>query len=286
MNLYFPPNSSAKVANEILMKYYGISIFKFAQALAIMAHDPLHKERELGRSPHEVAELKRVLTGLKHDILQGIQRVEQLLSRKNEKAPIKSKPNLSRLIITCGLDNFFNGYYSHTMELIRFYEANKTAYKGAVIKKSSLVAAGWGNMVQLMDLKIRWDLLADLYEWFWDRLKPYDYYRDLKPTSSLSNYLKIQYYRHKMNPTSRDLVLVCCARSEGLTILAKDWSLSDAYFYALSKYSEMNKKAQSKYVLREYLKCALDLYSNSKVSPDNGPPLIVFPDKSFFSTSF
>ena len=141
-------------------------------------------------------------------------------------------------------------------------------------------------MVQLMDLKIRWDLLADLYEWFWDRLKPYDYYRDLKPTSNLSNYLKIQYYRHKMNPTSRDLVLICCARLEGLTILARDWSFSDANFGGLRKYSKMEKELQLNYLLGEYYGYALDLYSNAKVDPDSFPPLIVFPDKSFFTTRF
>lgn len=81
--------------------------------------------------------------------------------------------------------------------------------KGAPINKINLLFAYWGFIWTRYPIRqpgrcsrIDWDLLVDLFQWFWARIGEHNAYKSLKPKSQDQvqdpDYLKNQFYKNKL----------------------------------------------------------------------------------------
>lgn len=286
MSSYFDVEASANKVNNILLKHYGLSLFIFAQALAWIAFNPLNKLREMSFSPSEIDNLRRAVSGLRTDVLHGIRRIDKLLDKVGPRGFPLPDPTQDQLVETYHLSGFFKDVYNPLMKQVEHYAQDPVAFKGTPIRQSSLLAAAWGNIIILRGRKPRWGLLADLNGWFWERLKGYDYYKDLRPTDDPGNDMRLQYNRYKNNPTSRDLIIVCAALSEGLTVLSDIRSFADTNFTAFREYLKMSEGQKAGYALGRLLEFPFKTYKQNNVDLDSLPPLIIFPDMTYFATEF
>lgn len=294
-------DSPSKV-NKLLSETSGISLFKFAQLFAACAADWHTLPPKSISTKAKLLKQQRVLIALKTSIIKTILEYEEagtfpsMIDRNMPEAEIINK---------CWLRPFFNNYLNPgletTTELLKKYRPQRGR---PPINRKSLLAATWGRLIFQSAHKLGWRMVADLYEWFWEKLKDYDFYKEIRATEDPVSYFPVQYHRHK----NRDLSIYYgrYARYDDITVFAKNGASVDYRFsYMFFKLYDARKKKLSPPVsYDEYRKLArgefpvweqgeseidhcyhriLDYYLGLKEgSGDNIPPLIMFPDNTIF----
>jgi hypothetical protein len=283
--------SSAEM-NDQLMQKWGISLFRFAQVLAICANDSEDSlqlpERYIIRK-EKILKKKKLLLTLKKYILRRIREIDAAGWDISEHEGLWTD---DEVIIFAKLEPFIEQYFNPLLQDTTNTENEYTSHPGARITKKSLLAAAWGGLVCQSQRRMDWAFQADLYEWFWMRLKDHAYYKCIEPPEDLVNYLTVQFHRYKNNPDS-----VYCqtfwASHDSLTIFTPNGTFVDHGFVYLieSLCTPQYKKGRSAELpdendeVIEYFKYALELYLRAAYQPPV-PPLILFPDKLYFSTAF
>jgi hypothetical protein len=283
--------SSAEM-NDQLMQKWGISLFRFAQVLAICANDSEDSlqlpERYIIRK-EKILKKKKLLLTLNKYILRRIREIDAAGWDISEHEGLWTD---DEVIKYAKLEPFFEQYFNPLLQDTKETENVYTSHPGARITKKSLLAAAWGGLVYQSHRRMDWDFQADLYEWFWMRLKDHAYYKCIEPPEDPVNYLTVQFHRYKKNPDS-----VYCrtfwASHDSLTIFSPNGTFVDIGFEYLieSLLVPLYRKGRSaelpdeSYEVVGYFKYALELYSRAAYQPPV-PPLILFPDKSYFSTAF
>jgi hypothetical protein len=209
--------------------------------------------------------------------------------------------NLSeeRFIKRYKLNDFFKEYFDPLLARTKEDEDTFKPRQGAHIVKRSILAAAWGSLIYQNGQRMNWALLADLYEWFWAKFNNFPYYRSIKPPDDLVNYLTVQYHRHK-----EDSDCIYCVetygQTESLTIFASHAAFVDRGFVYVDDILENmhGKKEIPRNLpwehelafegndLAEYLRFSLSLFKKYGTPTIHKSPLIIFPDKSRFSTEF
>jgi hypothetical protein len=294
---------SPQKVNDLLLKKGGISLFKFAQLFAACAADWHTLPPKYRRTKGKILKRKRSLVALKTSIIKRISDYEEA-----ETFPSWVDRNMSEaeIIKRCWLDPFFNNYFNPRMETTIELEKRYKPQRGRPpINRKSLLAATWGRLKYQCGHKIEWKLIADLYEWFWERLKDYDYYENMKSTEDPVNYFPVQFHRHK----NRDMSIYYgrYAKYDDISVFANNGSSVDyrfSYMFfilynALDKklrppisYNDYRELAKHEYPpydhseteMDHYYHKVLEHYLEMGVKTEHMPPLIMFPDKSFFST--
>lgn len=276
----FNEDLSPKKVNDFLLETFGISIFKFAQVFAYPIEKMIISPRQrcwrktvvgdIVWTPQDIKKTKEILLKLKGDIIRGMLDIDILFL---------GRQTLTEEKIVKGNEfkKFFVEFYDPVLKSV--LEVEKTInYKGIDINPKSLIAAGWGNLIHESGAKIQWRILADLYNWFWEKLKVYKYYRILEPPDGIESLFPVQYQRHKKNVELKREWFNWRTKLDGITVFQKSrqWSAGPGCLI------ELDGDAS-------YCKFILDIYAAHKFyvrESEKWPPLIVFPDKSYFSTAF
>lgn len=283
---------SPKEMNDQLMQKWGISLFRFAQVLAMCANDsddPLRLPERLIIRKEKILKKKKLLLGLKKYLLKRIPEIDAAgWDLFQHEGPWTE----DEVIKSAKLEPFFEQYLNPLIQETIKAENVYTSHPGARITTRSLLAAAWGGLIYQSRRQMDWDSQADLYEWFWMRLKDYAFYRCIEPPEDLVNYLTVQFHRYKENPDS-EYCRTFYGSYDYLTIFAPTGTFVDhGFVYSLESLSPPSyKKGRSAELPDEneevvgYFKSALELYSRA-ADQTPIPPLIIFPDKSHFSTAF
>lgn len=357
MNKILPEHSATEV-NKLLMGKWEISLFKFAQVFAVCPVEQLLQRTEYPFSYQEISAIKRNLNKMRADLLKRGRFILNITNRLSP-PPIKSISD-DELIKHMRLERFFKEYI-HRLEIgVRYIETICLFGKrGREMNKKTIIALGWGNLVSERRRRIDWEMLGDLYEWFWERLSPYEFYNKLKPSSGIAEDLRALYNRHRWVGGAKNyvnehmkirkneifqfwsnfilqkfvggkedyltsklpltwtefpkffmniMIDAYLGTREGLTLFSKDQSLADPLFLFTYIWLEMEGKsiypelggkipfgiklspdAEMPYQrsdIGDYFNYAIKLFLEHKVDLMNPPPLIIFPDKSPFSTAF
>jgi hypothetical protein len=283
----------AKEINARLLDRWGLSIFKFAQILATCAGDWLQLPEGLNITKKKLQRKRRLLLALGKHVIRQIREIEAITSIGHE------SQTEGEFFKAYGLEPFFYGYLNPCLVETIERENSHRPHQGARITKKSILAASWGSLIYQNRQRMNWSLLADLYEWFWERLHNFPYYASMKPPDDLVNYLTVQYHRHSKDPDS-----FYCVRAYGqrefLIIFASDVAFVDRSFAYVDDLIEImhKRKRGSPHQpwehelafrgndLAEYLRFSASLYTKYGKPPLYRSALIVFPDKSSYSSEF
>jgi hypothetical protein len=292
---------SSREVNELLPDKWNISLFKFAQIFAHGASDwALEIEKPITK--RTALSVSKSLCALRKHILKTMINIQKSL-----RTGLDKNTSEERLIESCQLRPFFD----HLSLMDRIYGGREHGFqekKGARLKKRNNIVASWGILIEKSGGAIDWDFVAKLYEWFWMKLENYDYYKPLKPPKDDPvRQFSTTFHRHKKNWFCQASAL--SGMDEDITIFyptGTSCTLSHNYIYHLLK-TEYNKlivprayQEPSRYLgrtggaipgtrneeMKSYYRYAIELFLRSGVDLRKLPPLIIFPDKSYFSTAF
>lgn len=252
------------------------------------SEDPLQLPRRYIVRKDMILRKKRLLLGLKKELLKRIPEIDEADGGLQREGPWMEE----EVIRFAKLETFFEEYFNPLLEETINAEKEYRPHPGPRIADRSLLAAAWGGLINQSGRQMDWDLQADLYEWFWLKLKDHTFYKRLEPPEDLVNYLTVQFHRHKENPNSEYCRTFYGSR-DCLTIFAPNGTFVDRGFeYSFeSLVRPLYRKGHSPELPDEneevigYFKFALELYSGANCQTFM-PPAIIFPDKSHFSTTF
>jgi hypothetical protein len=344
------------VVNEILMSKWGVSIFNFAQVFAVSPADLILLRNDYPFSSKEISVIRRNLKAMKEDLLYRGRIISEITNKLWE-SPKKLSDD--ELIKYMRLESFFSKYVSNQEKAISYASTMSLHGKrGTAINHKSIIAVGWGNLISGRSRRMDWQTLGDLYYWFWEKVSHYEFYKKLRPSEGIEEYLRHQYVRYRwtrkdvleragknirvvfnlisnllsqqflgnQNEYIKDklglnesefpafflnlIVDYSLSGHEGLTIFSRNQAISDPLYLFLK--ARLGKSVANKAILsflswmfpgelpdpknqelpyrsseiREYLDIAVNIYRGNRISLKRPVPLIIFPDRSFFSTSF
>lgn len=348
---------SPEDVHNLLNEKWGIGLFRFAQVFAISPVDHFLMRSNYPFNPQEIKEIRRNLRVMGEYILKRGRSIFKITGRLKE--PPTSEISDDELIKLMRLEKFFKEYIRRHRVGLRYIEkVTLQGRRGSGINKRTIIALGWGNMISESGLRIDWRMLGSLYDWLWEKVAPYGFYRELEAPSGLEEDLKRQYNRYRWpggavnyivekskieesqvleflsnfishqffggqevyfeskisldefpNLFMNFFVDAYLGAREGLTLFSKDQSLADPMFLFLyfrlqkmigeglfpglkgmnpagvvsSKDADWPYKASE---IDEHFKVVVSLFLDHKVDLGAPPPLIVFLDRSYFSTSF
>lgn len=350
---------SPKEVNDRLLDRFGISLFRFAQAFAVSPLDEALQKHKYPFSLKEIRAAHRSMVKVWDDIMEDARHFSNFIDK------LKGLPShdfsMEEFIKKKGIRDFRIKYFFPRLWIILFFELDRGARQGIGLNKKSIIALGWCNQIANNGCKIDWRLLGDLYEWLWQKVAPYEYYKEWEPGPGIEDYLKNQFHRYRwvgdtdkylgdLDPFTEDklvefvfqlllyrwwdfkdkypidklpitnkelprfirnfIINFFLGRSEGASIFSKSGSLADpnfSYLYfslrkiaasdrlpsaagiippILQVLANINEMPYEGSELGDYIHYAATLYIDKKADLKNLPPMIIFPDRSYFSTAF
>jgi hypothetical protein len=289
---------SPREVNELLLDKWNISLFKFARVFAHGAGDWASDIEKCTITRQKALSVSKPLSALRKHILKTMIDIQ-----KSVFFGLDMYKSEDEIIDACELRPFFD----YLSSIDRGPEYKFAGKRGARLKKRNYIAASWGILIEKNGGGIDWSLLADLYDWFWMKLKDFSYYKPLAPKDDPPRQFGTAFSRHKRNRNCQ--ISAEFGMDEKLTIFCTtgtSCARSYNYVYYLLK-TEYNKsivsplyQASSRYLgkshgatpgtraeeMKLYYVYAIELYLKSGVDLRELPPLIIFPDKSYFSTAF
>lgn len=276
-----------------MMDKWNISLFRFAQVLATCAGDWLQRPEMINLTKAKIKRQRILLLGLRTYIFKRLREIESISFYPNRHL------SEEELIKYCELKDFFDKYFYPLLARTISQERAHRPSQGTHVTKRSILAASWGNLIYQHSKKMNWTLLADLYEWFWERLRSFPYYRSIKPPEDLVNYLSVQYHRHKEDPDSK-YCIEAYGQRDFLTVLASKGSFVDRHFvytddilinvrgkreipHSLSWDHELTFKGND---IADFLRFSASLYIKRRITNIHQYPLIVFPDRFWYCPRF
>jgi len=199
-----------KEINKILVEKWGISLFKFAQVFAVSPLELVLQRNDYPFTGKEIREIKHVIGKMQADLIKGGRRIRRI-TKIIWDVP-EEKVSDDQLLKEMHLGEFIDKYIHRFEVAARYLE--KVSFlggPGAGLNTKSIIAVGWGNLVSEGHRRIDWQLLGQLYEWFWDKVCPYKKYAEWRPVDGLEEHLRHQYNSHRWAGGALDYV---CERLE------------------------------------------------------------------------
>lgn len=94
------------------------------------------------------------------------------------------------------LEDFFDILFMDKCDIDDLLALNKT---GAPINRRNLLCSIWARYMIEKNKVANWKIIANLMDWFWKKLVPYEIYKDFRPTQEQTDpeYLKNQFFKQK-----------------------------------------------------------------------------------------
>jgi hypothetical protein len=199
MSKHFSELSQQELNNFLIEKYdFGLQVF------ALILYHKLRRgditRAESFPNKRVVLDVKNRLQNLRKRIIDVILDYEMYILENPDRKMLYKIDNASAenmIVSEYNLKKFFD-LIDNEIEL--FDQALESRLGGAPIKKRNLIASLWACLIQNKSNKIDWELIANLLDWFWERLKFYDIYKKLNPKGKVDTdveYLRNQFYRNK-----------------------------------------------------------------------------------------
>jgi len=319
---------SAKEVDEILQEKFGISLYRFARALALSIWIKTTSRYQF-YTDQQVKELRKIALEMRKYFLKQYDKIESLgqagLRRDDPDylAVQRDEKQEEQLLKKFGINKLIAHALTEAEILEKMYFNKK---RGSYVDTKSLLAVGWGNLLQKKRIK-KWILLADLYYWFWARLEAFPFYRDLAPTKDIQNFLRIQFVRYEKVIFAPELPIPGDKNSPAIIYIAdlldwsgpiyfdKNWAYLDIFYYATCLFGgkvqkDWPKKFNGSWPKDRPLNKGLYDLAYKVINPDMikheipklrliydlfikkgielhlrevNPPIIIFPDNSYFS---
>jgi hypothetical protein len=213
--------------NALLIKECGIDLFAFSEfAFEVVTWKKIFPERKL---PPDILRLterdgakgdrsdlcervsiteqgdRQILIGLKarivhleKKIIETMLETEALLDLEpRKKEQLKNKDEFEKKFAwEYDLESFFDLLWQHKDHIDNLLDKRK---RGAPINRRNLLCSAWAQYLMEQNKVVNWNLLADLMDWFWVKFKPYEHYKDFKPTQEQTDpeHIKNQFYKQK-----------------------------------------------------------------------------------------
>jgi hypothetical protein len=195
--IYLPAKLSPKEVNNQLVDIFGIGLFRFAQIFAIRPADTFIQKQECPFTSKEISKIKSALRKTWKSLLKNAEQIETLFSNIRETPVNVSHEN--ELLNDKAFRDFYIRYLAPRAALVTHFEKRgQLTEKGTGLNKKTIIAVGWANLVSHKCRKIDWHVLGDLYFWFWEKIRQYEFYGEWEPTAGIEDYLKTQFHRYRI----------------------------------------------------------------------------------------
>ena len=154
----------AAILNQFLINKYEISLHEFALAVCCVLNIPSYK----GKPTHS-----------------------ELVDKRRD---YKNMIRLMKRIY--GPEPLDRDVFEADLNILEIDIIETPSKRGRAIDLKSIIISLWGLLFSQKNKKIEWNIVRDLYDWFWLLLSPYSFYKELEPSSDPDN-LKKQYHRNK-----------------------------------------------------------------------------------------
>lgn len=192
-----PVERSPKEVDIILKDVFGIGLFKFAQVFAVCPAHMFIQKRDSPFNTQEINQIRSALQKTWKALLENAGHVEALFGNFR-KGPAKVSPE-DELLNEKAFSDFYVQYLLPRDYLLYFLEkTHQLGKKGSGINKKTIIALGWANLVSRNCPTVNWYALSELYFWFWERIRPYKFYREWRPPEGIEDYFKTQFYRYRL----------------------------------------------------------------------------------------
>jgi hypothetical protein len=264
--------------NDLLTDKYKISLFYFARAICIALLIDENNELKARLWPRgDLKQLEKKLASLKKKIVDTIMEFERVTMASVNKCDDDIKENEKYIAEHYQVKNFFDvinhmqrvagAHLDLSVIVAPGFMDEVRPSRGSPMNPKTFIAIHWGFVKQRY--KLSWKKLANLYDWFWEKLKKYGAYADMAPTDDLISYLKIQFTRYSTR--------------ERLDILKPPGEINDIIIF--TKHGPTFGPAESWSLLSDNTPKD-DFYSTQqaayKICQEKGiRPLIFFPDSSY-----
>ena len=200
------PGDSPQAVNKALLNTWNTSLFTFAQVFAICPTDLYLQKRYEPFNFREIKEIRTALEKMRKDVLKGARKIESLMNKS--KSFSAEDLTEDELVKDKAIKDFFDKYILVRQLVTFFFEKIcQLGRRGVGLNKKSIIALGWGNLASKGGRRIDWQMLGDLYFWFWERIKVFEHYREWSPVDGIEDYLKIQFHRHKFKGSLEDYIV-------------------------------------------------------------------------------
>jgi hypothetical protein len=193
-----------KELNSLLKKEYCFGLYPFA---IIVAHVFLVggvTKSENFPCNEDLAELQRKFLYLKRKIIHTLSyHYLNIILYQNRDPSLKKilKKDMDYAEALIGDFYGLNGFFKYINgEIKNFDELKKDRQPGARLKKRNFIITLWSQLVRSEGYRINWEIIADLIDWFWEKLRFYSFYSELNPQRkplSDPDVLKNMFYRNK-----------------------------------------------------------------------------------------
>jgi len=253
---------SPQELNSFLIEKYGFGLHPFAMILCFILFQGESYNYDYFLSSQLLLEFKKKLENLKKKIIDTILEFEStVLALPGFKAFYKRNKNKTEeyIIEQYKLDKFLVKI-DDRIEVIETITKNRQ--RGPSIKKRNLIVSLWGYLIQEIGNKIEWDVIAELLDWFWDKLKHYNIYKDLSPKE---NYTDLEYLRNQFSRNKeRSYQAFKLARKRVLSqdlLNPKEVLIFGRHYYTVIKYQDLP------YFYKKNKKVFYASYKESKLRP-------------------
>jgi hypothetical protein len=190
---------AAQKLNVALLDKFEIGLDMFAYILGRVVNGEGPDIDYSAPHKNDLVEMKSELEKLKERITKVILNFEsKMLWEKGRKRYFKeNKEAISKVIA----DEYnITPFFDKLDGLIRIIDQEaSTKKRGTYIRPQNLVSALWYFSIEHKEAEGKWEDIASLFEWFWNKLKGYELYKKLcsQESSIDSEYFKNQFYRNR-----------------------------------------------------------------------------------------
>lgn len=279
--------------NFFLQQRFGIGLYSFTVYLGLAIGDLGPPDATtLKKHSDALIELEKNIIEVLFECAEGAFGHKDL---KSSKVKIEEKYELKP---------FFDLINDWVKENELRYQIKKMGtQKGAETKPRNIIATVWGLLISQQEKKVDWTIIADLLDWFWERLKPYEFYQELKPAAESSDpqSLRTQTYRNREKGLAYIKLYTRSSetpRKKGIqdrltiTILGEDFIVMHGHEAKSSLEQSLSTKIESALSngidlteldhIEKYW--AYEIYAENLLATNQAsPPLVIFPDFSYCS---
>lgn len=183
--------------------------------------------------------------------------------------------------------NDFCYFLHNTISRVISQRSLRNIKKGAPIEKLNLLFAFWGSIwnhhreKRASNVKaIDWELLTNMFEWFWHRLNKYELYEAFKPkTKDLDpEYFRNQFYKHRIRNAK---ILKQCLRKPYRRGFLVWLGMRRPFIYRWSEIADMNISDDIYDPYLDDKKTAIESLRKALAGKDRFREAVMLPDYTF-----
>jgi len=314
-------NKTPKELDSHLKENFKLGIYPYAVTLSYFIHDSLMKNIGYCHEAQEAHDMISRLEKLKKDMIMVIGDLEKKILGHSEQKSLYKKDG-KKAEDQVSEDKDFGYVLNFINENIAGFKSGlKYATRGTPTRARNMLSTAWGLLVKNAISSYDWNLVANLLDWFWKRLRWYAPYQELDPEKRLREvkkskledneefvgsdpeYIKNQYYRKKVavekilqetglaywenNCTDINSIVILGATRLELYRIKEIKQKHDSFF---AEYREDLATLENAIASKNYYLDLSDLnwpwmyrYYAYKLYKANpkNPPKVIFPDLSF-----